>query len=61
MAPCNYIPLEADIDCSSPYFHDLLDLDVLCTEEGIFINACDEDEAEFPGTLALDNPITMEA
>lgn len=59
MSPCNYIPFEADIDCSS-YLDDLLDLDVLCTEEGIFINACDDDEAEFPGTLALDNPSNWE-
>jgi len=43
MSPCNYIPFEADIDCSSPYFDDLLDLDVLCTEEGIFINVPTEE------------------
>jgi len=39
MAPCNYLPLDAHyLDDSFPYFDDLLDLDVLCTEEGIFIN-----------------------
>ena len=39
MSPCNYIPLEtANIDCSSSYLDEFLDLDILCTEEGIFIN-----------------------
>ena len=39
MAPCNYIPLNtAHIDPLSFYLDDLLDLDILCTEEGIFIN-----------------------
>jgi hypothetical protein len=39
MTPCNYVPIETShIDQLSPYFEDLLDLDVLCTEEGIFIN-----------------------
>ena len=62
MSPCNYIPLEtAAIDCSGPYLDDFLDLDVLCTEEGIFINAYDDEESELPGTLALDNPSTWEA
>jgi len=37
MKRCNYIPLEtATLDHS--FLDDLLDLDVLCTEEGIFIN-----------------------
>ena len=39
MSPCNYIPLDtARIDPLSPYLDDLLDLDILWTEEGIFIN-----------------------
>ena len=39
MKSCNYIPLQtAHLDTSHPLFDDLLDLDVLCTEEGIFIN-----------------------
>lgn len=39
MKPCNYIPLETPyLDTYYPFFEDLLDLDVLCTEEGIFIN-----------------------
>jgi len=61
MSPYNYIPFEADIDCSIPYLDDLLELDVLCTEEGIFINTYDDDEAEFSGTLALDDPSAMGA
>ena len=37
MSPCNYIPLEtATIDPAT--LDDLLDLDILSTEEGIFIN-----------------------
>jgi len=43
MSPCNYIPFEtATLDPESPYFDDLLDLDVLITEEGILINVPDE-------------------
>ena len=38
MSPCNYIPLETDIDLSNLYLDELFDLDILCTEEGIFIN-----------------------
>jgi hypothetical protein len=39
MSPCNYIPFEtATLDPQSPYPDDLFDLDILCTEEGIFIN-----------------------
>ena len=37
MTQCNYIPLESDLP--SPYLDELFDLDVLCTEEGIFINS----------------------
>jgi hypothetical protein len=62
MVPCNYIPLEtANIDCSSFYLDDIFDLDILCTEEGIFINACDSDETELLGTMALGNPDSLEA
>jgi hypothetical protein len=44
MAPCNYIPLDtAHIDSLSLYLDDLFDLDILCTEEGIFINAFSEE------------------
>lgn len=43
MSICNYIPFEtATLDPASPYFDDLLDLDVLITEEGILINVSDE-------------------
>jgi hypothetical protein len=39
MSPCNYIPLEtATLDPLSPYLDDLFDLDILRTEEDIFIN-----------------------
>jgi hypothetical protein len=39
MNPCHYIPFEtATLDPSHPLYDDLLDLDMLCTEEGIFIN-----------------------
>jgi hypothetical protein len=39
MSPCNYIPFEiATLDPESPYLADLFDLDILWTEEGIFIN-----------------------
>jgi hypothetical protein len=44
MAPCNYIPFEtATIDPTSPYLDDLFDLDILCTEEGIFINVQEQE------------------
>jgi hypothetical protein len=42
MVPCNYIPLEADIDTTNLSLDELFDLDVLCTEEGIFINTPSE-------------------
>jgi hypothetical protein len=39
MTTCNYVPIETShIDPLSPYLEDLFDLDILCTEEGIFIN-----------------------
>ena len=39
MSPCNYIPFEtATLDPLSFYLDDLFDLDILSTEEGIFIN-----------------------
>jgi hypothetical protein len=39
MTLCNYTLLDtAHIDPLSPFFDDLFDLDILCTEEGIFIN-----------------------
>jgi hypothetical protein len=39
MSPCNYIPFEtATLDPESAYLADLADLDILCTDEGIFIN-----------------------
>jgi hypothetical protein len=39
MTPCNYVPIETSrIDPLSPYLEELFDLDILCTEEGIFIN-----------------------
>jgi hypothetical protein len=44
MAPCNYITLDtAHIDPLSLYLDDLFDLDILCTEEGIFINVSPEE------------------
>jgi hypothetical protein len=44
MAPCNYVPFETDhLDPISPYLDELFDLDVLCTEEGIFINLPSEE------------------
>jgi hypothetical protein len=40
MAPCNYIPLQVDYsELPSLYLDELFDLDVFCTEEGIFINS----------------------
>jgi len=39
MPPCNYIALDTShIDPLSLYLDELFDLDILCTEEGIFIN-----------------------
>ena len=39
MHPCNYVPFQtAFIDPSDAAFNDLFDLDILCTDEGIFIN-----------------------
>jgi hypothetical protein len=39
MPRCNYIPLETHpSDLPALYLDELFDLDVLCTEEGIFIN-----------------------
>jgi len=44
MTRCNYIALDtAHLDPHSFYLDELLDLDVLCTEEGIFINASTEE------------------
>lgn len=43
MAPCNYIPLETThSELPSLYLDELFDLDVICTEEGIFINSSTE-------------------
>jgi hypothetical protein len=43
MAPCNYIPLETKhSELPSLYLDELFDLDVICTEEGIFINSSTE-------------------
>jgi hypothetical protein len=54
MAPCNYIPLDtAHFGAPRLYLDDLFDLDILCTEEGIFINAYDRDETELLGTLVI--------
>jgi len=45
MNPCNYIPFEtAIIDPSDGTFTDLFDLDILCTEEGIFINIANQQQ-----------------
>jgi hypothetical protein len=39
MTPCNYVPLVFNpSDAPVHYLDELFDLDVLCTEEGIFIN-----------------------
>ena len=43
MTHCNYIPLQTDAaDLPSLYLDELFDLDLLCTEEGIFINTSEE-------------------
>ena len=43
MTSCNYVPFEVnDIDLPNPYLDELFDLDLLCTEEGIFINIHEE-------------------
>lgn len=45
MKVCNYLPLEtATLDMTHPLVDDLLDLDVLATEEGIFINLPDNEQ-----------------
>jgi len=41
MTRCNYVAL--DIDPMSTYLDELFDLDILCTEEGIFINVAREE------------------
>jgi len=39
MQPCNYIPFEtATLDSNNPLLDELFDLDLLLTEEGVFIN-----------------------
>jgi hypothetical protein len=44
MTHCNYVPLNtAHIDPLSLYLDDLFDLDILCIEEGIFINVSPEE------------------
>jgi hypothetical protein len=44
MSPSNYIPFEtATLDPASPWLDDVLDLDVLLTEEGILINVSPEE------------------
>jgi len=43
MTRCNYITLNTDrLDPLSPYFDELFDLDILCTEEGLFINVSED-------------------
>jgi len=42
MTKCNYIPLDNNFELPSLYLDELFDLDVLCTEEGIFINVPSE-------------------
>ena len=43
MSRCNYIALDTDrLDPLSPYLDELFDLDILCTEEGIFINVAED-------------------
>ena len=44
MKSFNYVPFEtATSDNLHPYLDELLDLDVLCTEEGIFINILEQE------------------
>jgi hypothetical protein len=44
MTRCNYIALNTnDLDPFHPYLEELFDLDVLCTEEGIFINTPEQE------------------
>lgn len=39
MTACNYLPFNAaTLDRDSPLYQDLFDLDILSTEDGIFIN-----------------------
>jgi hypothetical protein len=43
MTRCNYVALNTShLDPDSLYLDELFDLDILCTEEGIFINIPDE-------------------
>jgi hypothetical protein len=44
MTRCNYTLLDtAHLDPESPYLDELFDLDILCTEEGIYINIPSEE------------------
>jgi len=44
MTACNYVPLDIPLsELPSLYLDDLFDLDILCTEEGIFINVSTEE------------------
>ena len=44
MKLCNYVALDTGLlDPFSPYFDDLFDLDILYTEEGIYINVSTEE------------------
>lgn len=44
MTTCNYVPLDTALnDLPSLYLDNLFDLDILCTEEGIFINVSTEE------------------
>jgi hypothetical protein len=43
MTRCNYVPFLSDLpDLPRHDFDELFDLDLLCTEEGIFINVPEE-------------------
>ena len=43
MTLCNYVPFEVDLlDPQHVSFDELFDLDLLCTEEGIYINVPQE-------------------
>jgi hypothetical protein len=43
MTNCNYVPFEIDIlALEHMSFDELFDLDLLCTEEGIYINILEE-------------------
>jgi len=44
MTRCNYVALDTrHIDPTSAYLDELFDLDILCTEEGIFINVAGDE------------------